>query len=142
MVSTKHFQKTFIVQPGQMPPVSIPIPATQMLTFVSLTTHGVWSEVYEEGAVWRTPDTHLGYSTAKMLIAWFGHLFIAFMVILLFQITFLGIPGWLSGLAPAFDAGPDPGVPGSSPTLGSLHGACFSLCLCLCLYLSLSLMNK
>ena len=28
--------------------------------------------------------------------------------------------------------------PGSSPTLGSLHGACFSLCLCLCLSLSLS----
>ena len=34
------------------------------------------------------------------------------------------------------------GAPGSSPTLGSLHGACSSLCLCLCLSLSLSLMNK
>ena len=33
----------------------------------------------------------------------------------------------------AFSAGRDPGVPGSSPTSGSLHGACFSLCLCLCL---------
>ena len=32
----------------------------------------------------------------------------------------------------------DPEVPGWSPTLGSLHGACFSLCLCLCV----SLMNK
>ena len=31
-----------------------------------------------------------------------------------------GIPGWLSGLAPAFGPGRDPGVPGSSPTLGSL----------------------
>ena len=30
----------------------------------------------------------------------------------------------------------DPGVPGSSPTSGSLHGACFSVCLCLCLSLS------
>ena len=49
----------------------------------------------------------------------------------------MGIPGWLSGLAPAFG-------PGWSPTSGSLHGACFSLCLCLCLALSLSvsLMNK
>ena len=38
----------------------------------------------------------------------------------------------------------DPGDPGSSPTSGSLHGACFSLCLCLCLSLPLSmyLMNK
>ena len=46
-----------------------------------------------------------------------------------------GIPGWLNGLAPAFHPGYDPGIPGSSPTLGSWHGACFSLCLCLCLSL-------
>ena len=46
-----------------------------------------------------------------------------------------GIPGWLSGLAPAFGPERDPGVPGSSPTSGSLRGACFSLCLCLCLSL-------
>ena len=39
----------------------------------------------------------------------------------------MGIPGWLSGLVPAFSPGRDPGGPGSSPTLGSLHGACFSL---------------
>ena len=39
----------------------------------------------------------------------------------------------------AFSPGPDPGDLGSSPTSGSLHGACFSLCLCLCLSLSLSL---
>ena len=38
-----------------------------------------------------------------------------------------------------FGLGCDPGVLGSSPTLGSLHGACFSLCLCLCLSLSVSL---
>ena len=33
--------------------------------------------------------------------------------------SFLGIPGWLSGLAPAFGPGRDPGVPGSNPTSGS-----------------------
>ena len=54
----------------------------------------------------------------------------------------LGIPGWLSGLAPAFGPGCDPGVPGSSPASGSWHGACFSFCLCLCLPLCLSIMNK
>ena len=37
-----------------------------------------------------------------------------------------------------FSSGCDPRDPGLSPTLGSLHGACFSLCLCLCLSLSLS----
>ena len=39
----------------------------------------------------------------------------------------------------AFSPGPDPRNPGSSPTWGSLHGVCFSLCLCLCLSVSLSL---
>ena len=48
----------------------------------------------------------------------------------------LGIPGWLSGLAPVFGPERDPGAPGSSPTSGSRHGACLSLCLCLCLSLS------
>ena len=44
----------------------------------------------------------------------------------------------------AFGPGCDPGDPGLSPTSGSLHGACFSLCLCLCPppSLSISLMNK
>ena len=51
----------------------------------------------------------------------------------------LGISWWLRGLAPALGPGLDPGVRGSNPTLGSLHGACFSLCLCLCLSFSLSL---
>ena len=36
----------------------------------------------------------------------------------------------------AFGPERDPGVLGWSPMLGSLHGACFSLCLCLCLFLS------
>ena len=68
-----------------------------------------------------------------------------------------GIPGWRSGLAPAFGPGRNPGDSGSNPTLGSgrlrieshvvllawsLLGACFSLCLCLCLSLSMYLMNK
>ena len=35
-----------------------------------------------------------------------------------------------------FSLGHDPGDPGWSPTSGSLHGACFSLCLYLCLSLS------
>ena len=30
-----------------------------------------------------------------------------------------GIPGWRSGLAPAFGPGSDPGDPGSNPTSGS-----------------------
>ena len=45
-----------------------------------------------------------------------------------------------------FSPGHDPGDLGLSPTLGSLQGACFSLCLCLCLSLSFSvsceLINK
>ena len=31
----------------------------------------------------------------------------------------MGIPGWRSGLAPAFGPGRDPGDPGSNPTSGS-----------------------
>ena len=53
-----------------------------------------------------------------------------------------GIPGWLSGLAPAFSPRHDPGILGSSPESGSRHGACFSLCLCPCLSLSLSVYNE
>ena len=60
----------------------------------------------------------------------------------LHNVTNLGIPGWLSGLAPALGPGRDPGDPGSTPTSGSLHGACFSLCLCLSLSLCLSWINK
>ena len=52
-----------------------------------------------------------------------------------------GTPGCLSGWASAFGSGRDP-VRGSSPTSGSLRGACFSLCLCLCLSLCLSWINK
>ena len=50
-----------------------------------------------------------------------------------------GIPGWLSGLAPAFGSGCHPGVPGSSPMLGSLHG---SLLLHLPMSLLLSLFHE
>ena len=45
----------------------------------------------------------------------------------------LGIPGWLSGLAPAFGPGRDPGVLGSNPSSGFLL---------LLLPVSLPLMNK
>ena len=38
-----------------------------------------------------------------------------------------------------FSPGPDLGDPGSSPTSGSLNGACFPFCLCLCFPLSLCL---
>ena len=34
-----------------------------------------------------------------------------------------GIPGWRSGLAPAFGPGRDPEDPGSNPTSGSLQEA-------------------
>ena len=38
-----------------------------------------------------------------------------------------GMPGWsVSGWATAFSSGHDPGVPGLSPTSGSLHGAASS----------------
>ena len=47
---------------------------------------------------------------------------------------------WAAWVAQQFSAtfgpGGDPGDPGWSPALGSLHGACFSLCLSLSLYLS------
>ena len=41
-----------------------------------------------------------------------------------------------------FGSGRDPGVPGSSPTSGSLHGACFSLCHVSSLFVCLSWINK
>ena len=51
-----------------------------------------------------------------------------------------GIPGWCSGLAPAFGPGRDPGDPGSNPTSGSRcmepasPSACVSASLSLCDY--------
>ena len=48
---------------------------------------------------------------------------------------------WVAQCLPSAQ-GCDPGVLGSSPTLGSLQGACFSLCLCVSLPLCVSLMNK
>ena len=57
--------------------------------------------------------------------------------------TELGTPGWLSDLVPAFGPGHDPGVPGLSPTLGSLHGAASpSACVSASLSVSLSYVNK
>lgn len=51
----------------------------------------------------------------------------------------LGDPWVAQCWAPALGPGCDPGAPGSSPMLGSVYGACFSLGLCLCTSLSLSL---
>ena len=42
----------------------------------------------------------------------------------------------------ACSPGPDPGDLGLIPTLGFLHGACFSLCLLLCLSLSLCISHE
>ena len=51
----------------------------------------------------------------------------------------LGIPGWRSGLAPAFGPGRDPGDPGSNPTSGSRCMEPASLSVCVSAPLSLSL---
>ena len=63
---------------------------------------------------------------------------------ILSKVSVFWTPGWLSCWASAFGSGHDPGISGSSPTLVSSRGACFSLCLCLCLYLCVSheLINK
>ena len=56
------------------------------------------------------------------------------------NVSFQGIPRWLSGLAPAFGPGRDPGDPGSNPTSGSRcmepasPSACVSASLSLCNY--------
>ena len=52
-----------------------------------------------------------------------------------------GIPGWLSGLAPAFGPGCDPGVLGSSPASGS-HMEPASPSTCVSASLWVSIMNK
>ena len=50
-----------------------------------------------------------------------------------------GIPGWCSGLAPAFGPGRDPGDPGSNPTSGSQCMEPASPSACVSASLSLSL---
>ena len=58
--------------------------------------------------------------------------------------TGFGASKGLSSWASAFSSGRDPGVLRLNPALGSLQGACFSLCLCLCLSMCvcLSWINK
>ena len=51
----------------------------------------------------------------------------------------VGIPGWRSGLAPAFGPGRDPGDPGSNPTSGSQCMEPASPSACVSASLSLSL---
>ena len=84
---------------------------------IPLTLRFLWSECFQ-------PRGHLCYMDS-------------FANILVKQAS-LGMPGWLSSWASAFNSGCDLGVPGSSPISASLHGACFSFCLCLCpsLYVS------
>ena len=58
----------------------------------------------------------------------------------------IGIPGWRSGLAPAFGPGRDPGDPGSNPTSGSrcMEPASPSACVSVSLSLSVcvTIINK
>ena len=60
-----------------------------------------------------------------------------------FNSTF-GIPGWRSGLAPAFGPGCDPGDPGSNPTSGSwcMEPASPSAYVSASFSLSLTIINK
>ena len=55
-----------------------------------------------------------------------------------------GIPGWRSGLAPAFGPGCDLGEPGSSPTSGSrcMEPASPSACVSASLSLSVTIIKK
>ena len=53
-----------------------------------------------------------------------------------------GIPGWRSGLAPAFDPGRDPADPGSNPTSDSRCMEPASPSACVSASLSLSLYHK
>ena len=55
-----------------------------------------------------------------------------------------GIPGWPSGLAPAFGPGRNPGDPGSNPTSGSrcMEPASPSACVSASLSLSLCAYHK
>ena len=55
-----------------------------------------------------------------------------------------GIPGWRSGLAPAFGPGRDPGDPGSNPTSGSwcMEPASPSACVSASLTLSVTIIKK
>ena len=67
---------------------------------------------------------------------------------LCFKISVPGIPGWRSGLAPAFGPGRDPGDLGSNPTSGSRcmepasPSACVSASLSFDLYVWLSWIKK
>ena len=66
----------------------------------------------------------------------------------IFKNKYGGIPGWCSGLAPAFGRGREPGDPGSSPTWGSRcmepasPSAYVSASLSLSLSLCVTILNK
>ena len=54
-----------------------------------------------------------------MYLVYFGFYSLDDLRNIFFHKNLLGIPGWRSGLAPAFGPGPNPGDPGSNPTSGS-----------------------
>ena len=65
-----------------------------------------------------------GYGSSQWLViqkllAVLTKCFYAMLCFLCLELLFAGIPGWRSGLAPAFGPGCDPGDPGSNPTSGS-----------------------
>ena len=74
--------------------------------------------------------------------------FLSFFFLSSFLKRFYGIPGWRSGLAPAFGPGSDPGDPGSNPISGSQcmepasPSACVSASLSFSLSLSVTIINK
>ena len=67
-----------------------------------------------------------------------------FVVTVQFKILLLGIPGWRSGLVPAFGPGREPGDPGSNPTAGSqcIEPASPSAYISASLSLSVIIINK
>ena len=70
----------------------------------------------------RTPELHLGLKAGAKSLSHPGipKVFFFFLRFYLFiKDRERGIPGWRSGLAPAFGPGHDPGDPGSNPTSGS-----------------------
>ena len=94
---------------------------------------------YEEKKVWKNTaqDARCVHNIYLWVQRYFEITFLCLQHRLFYSKHFvLGAAGWLSDWASAFCSGHDSTVPGSSPTSGSLHGACFSL------YLSLSVSHE
>ena len=97
----------------------------------------VFWQVIFNGFKWINPffyDYHF-FESWDCFLKIFPH--IRKIVFFLWHLNNLSRAAWVGQqFSTAVSPGRDPGDPGLSPTLGSLHGACFSLCLCLCLSLS------